>query len=270
MTTVANSTGVFHSFGYNFDDPNGHIQTLSANTQEHMSSIPPFIEEWQAQDIANDDVGGYYQNPVQSITLLIKLNANAIYMSANTSSGVTNMSNVRTAAAALEASAFDFLNHTHRLSGVTPFTGENSSLPHLDMAMGVGRTAMYITNQTDGVINSAPIMGSFTSLMIEPQLIANNNTLTTYATNVQTSIVITAGTATSNMSGSLMTTINTHMTNLKTFMDYRRTSDVNYYTNVKNFVDLYNETKKLGGLGETGNYLINNLIGTEKAKARIA
>lgn len=270
MTTVANSAGIFHSFGYNFDDPNGNVLELSADTQDHMNSMPAFIEEWQAQDIANDDVGGYYQNPVQSISILIGQNANLIYAAANTSNGVTNMANVRTAAAALSSSALAFLNHTHRLSGVTPFTGQDTINPYLDRAMGVGRTAMYITNQTDGVTNSAPIMGSFTSLLIEPQLVANNDILSVYVSNVQHSIVVTNGTATSNMSGSMMTTINTHMTNMKNFMDYRRTSDVDFYNNVNHFVDSFNETKKLGNMGEVGNYLINNFIGTDKAKSRLS
>ena len=83
MVAVANSTGVFHTFGYNFDDPNGHIQQLSTDTQEHLDRMPPFVTEWQAQDIANNDFGGYYQNPMQSVTMNIIQSANAIYMSSN-------------------------------------------------------------------------------------------------------------------------------------------------------------------------------------------
>jgi hypothetical protein len=83
--------------------------------------------------------------------------------------------------------------------------------------------------------------------------------------NVDTGII----NATSNMSGTLITTINTHMTNLTDYMNLRRTSDINFYIQVKNFIDGYNKTKKLTNLGETGNYLMNDLIGTEKAKSRI-
>jgi hypothetical protein len=71
------------------------------------------------------------------------------------------------------------------------------------------------------------------------------------------------------MSGTMMTTINTLMTNMAAYMDLRRTSDINFYSNVKNFVDGYNKTRKLSNLGETGNYLMNNLIGTDKAKSRL-
>jgi len=275
MTTIANSTGLWQTFGYNFDDPNGHIQELSLDTQEHMNSMPAFVEEWQVQDIKNNDFGGYYKNPIQSVVVSIELTANLIYAAANTANGVTNMANVRSSALALANSARYMLAHTNRISGVTPFDGTDTNNPYLDMVLGGGRTAMYITYQTDGVVNNAPIMGSLTSLLIEPQLSANSNILITYKSNVVNSIVLTANVdtgiinATSNMSGTLITTINTHMTNLTDYMNLRRTSDINFYIQVKNFVDGYNKTKKLTNLGETGNYLMNNLIGTEKAKSRI-
>jgi len=275
MTTIANSTGLWQTFGYNFDDPNGHIQELSLDTQEHMNSMPAFVEEWQVQDIKNNDFGGYHKNPIQSVVVSIELTANLIYAAANTANGVTNMANVRSSALALANSARYMLAHTNRISGVTPFDGTDTNNPYLDMVLGGGRTAMYITYQTDGVVNNAPIMGSLTSLLIEPQLSANSNILITYKSNVVNSIVLTANVdtgiinATSNMSGTLITTINTHMTNLTDYMNLRRTSDINFYIQVKNFVDGYNKTKKLTNLGETGNYLMNNLIGTEKAKSRI-
>jgi len=274
MTTVANSSGIWHSFGYNFDDPNGHIQTLSIDTQEHMNAMPAFIEPWQAQDIANNDFGGYYQNPIQSVAITIGLTANLIYAAANTGNGVSNMANVRSASLALANSALYMLNHTQRISGVYAFDGSDTVNPYLDMILGSGRTAMYITYQTDGIVNNAPIMGSMTSLLIEPQLSANSNLLITYKPNVINSIISTANgtgyvTATSNMSGTMMTTINTLMTNMAAYMDLRRTSDINFYSNVKNFVDGYNKTRKLSNLGETGNYLMNNLIGTDKAKSRL-
>ena len=275
MTTIANSAILWQSFGYNFDDPNGRIQTLSIDTQEHMNSMPAFLEPWQVTDIVNRDFGGYYQNPIASVALSIKTSAEVIYAAANTANGVSNLANTASAAAALVSSAAEMLNHTNRLSGVTPFTGTDQVNPYLDMILGNGRTVMYVANQTDGIVNSAPIMGNMTSLLIEPQLSANSNPLIIYKSDVVNSISSAANgtgyiTATSNLSGTMITTINTFMTNLTTYMNYRRTSDVNFYSNVKTFLNGYNETKKLSNLGETGKYLMNNLIGTEKAKTRLA
>jgi|694.fasta_scaffold05126_26 hypothetical protein len=276
MTAVANAAGVFHSFGYSFDDPNGHIQELSQDTIEHLDAMPPFITDWQAQDIANKDFDGYYQNPMQSITMLIYQNANAISELANTGNGVLNLVTVRNSATQLRSNAQEFLSHTSRLSGLTPYVGTDNINPYLDMAMSFGRTAMYITQQTDGITNNAPIMGSFTSLMIEPQLIANNNTLLTYKNQVEGSInmsfdiVLQQNVHTSNLTTQQITNINTHITNLNDYMQTRRIADIDFYSNVKYFIEGYNKTKKLNNMGETEKYLIMNLIGTEKAKTRIS
>jgi hypothetical protein len=276
MTAVANAAGVFHSFGYSFDDPNGHIQELSQDTIEHLDAMPPFITDWQAQDIANKDFDGYYQNPMQSITMLIYQNANAISELANTGNGVLNLVTVRNSATQLRSNAQEFLSHTSRLSGLTPYVGTDNINPYLDMAMSFGRTAMYITQQTDGITNNAPIMGSFTSLMIEPQLIANNNTLLTYKNQIQGSInvsfdiVLQENVHNSNLTTQQITTINTHINNLNNYMQTRRIADIDFYNNVKYFIEGYNKTKKLNNMGETEKYLIMNLIGTEKAKTRIS
>jgi hypothetical protein len=238
--------------------------------------MPPFITDWQAQDIANKDFDGYYQNPMQSITMLIYQNANAISELANTGNGVLNSVTVRNSATQLRSNAQEFLSHTSRLSGLTPYVGTDNINPYLDMAMSFGRTAMYITQQTDGITNNAPIMGSFTSLMIEPQLIANNNTLLTYKNQVEGSInmsfdiVLQQNVHTSNLTTQQITNINTHITNLNDYMQTRRIADIDFYNNVKYFIEGYNKTKKLNNMGETEKYLIMNLIGTEKAKTRIS
>lgn len=269
-------SGLFHSFNYNFDDPNGYIKELSQDTVEHLESMPPFITPWQAEDIANNDFEGYYQNPMQSVTLTILVNANAIYIAANTGNGVINMANVKTAASELISNAQSFLSHTNRLSGIDAWTGTDTVNPYMEQAMNLGRTAMYITYQTDGVSNNAPILGSFCSLMIEPQLSANNNILTIYKSNVVNSISSSFDIAlqetvhTSNLTGTQISTIVTHINNLKNYMRNRQIGDIDYYSNVKYFVDAYNKTKKLNNLGETERYLVQNFIGTDKAKTRIA
>ena len=280
MVAVANAAGIFHSFGYGFDDPNGHIQELSIDTKEHMNTMPAFITSWQAQDIANNDFGGYYQNPMQSVTMLIHTNANAIYQLANTSGDVNNMANVKTSSAQLMSNAMTFLTHTSKQSGLIEYDGLDALSPYMDLAMSAGRTAMYITYQTDGITNNAPIMGSFTSLMIEPQLIANNDILLTYKQQFANSIITTTTfdivlqenvtTVSSNLTSQQLTTLNTHMNNIKNFMNQRRIADIDFYNNVKRFVDGYNKTKRLNNMGETEKYLVNNLIGTEKAKTRIS
>lgn len=268
MVAVANASGIFHSFGYNFDDPNGHIQELSDDTKEHLERMPPFVAEWQAQDIANNDFDGYYQNPMQGVTMTIKDNANSIYLSSN---NVANLTSMRAAAQGLVANAYLFLSHTNKQSGVTEFDGSDSLTPHLNQAIGAGRTALYITNQTDGIQNNSPIMGNFTSLLIEPQMSANSEILATYKQQVQDSItVINPSSSNTSLTSTQITTITNHINKINDFMNQRRIADIDFYGNLKYFIDAYNKTKKLNNVGETERYLINNLIGTDKSKSRIA
>jgi hypothetical protein len=268
MVAVANASGIFHSFGYNFDDPNGHIQELSDDTKEHLERMPPFVSEWQAQDIANDDFDGYFQNPMQSVTMNIKDSANTIYMS---STNVANLTSLRTAAEGLEANAYLFLTHTNKQSGVIEFDGSDSLTPYLNQAIGAGRTALYITNQTDEIQNTSPIMGNFTSLLIEPQMAANSEILTTYKQQVQNSItIISPSSSTTNLTSTQITTITNHINKINDFMNLRRIADIDFYANLRYFIDAYNKTKRLNNVGETEKYLSNNLIGTDKSKSRIA
>ncbi len=149
MALVNNATGVYTTLGYNFNDPNGDVVNLSANTVAHLNSMPAFIDSWQAQDIANNTVGGYYQNPVASNTNSIITIAGNIIIQANTGSSqnIANCDLIQTAANTLLTTATSFLAHTDRISGVTPFVGQDVVNPYYDTAMGIGKTALYITNQ---------------------------------------------------------------------------------------------------------------------------
>jgi hypothetical protein len=105
MTIVANSTGVFATLNYNFNDPNGAVKEYSANTQAHLNTMPAFIESWQAQDIANNDVGGYFQNPVANVTQSIWTVANTIIAIPNLNQ-VANLANISSSANSLLFSKF--------------------------------------------------------------------------------------------------------------------------------------------------------------------
>jgi hypothetical protein len=265
MATVNNATGVFATLGYNFDDPNGQITTLSTDAQAHLNSMPPFITTWQAQDIRNNDVGGYYQNPVISQLTNIKNTVLLILQK----SGANGLSNIRSSSADFANTANAFIEHTNRLSGVTPFTGSDQVNPYLDQAVIAGKTALYVTNQTDSIKNTAPILGSFTSLMIGPQLQANADVISTYPTEIQAGID-NPYTTNSVLIPSRVQAMNSYIQSANTFLTNRMNSDINYYGNLKTFVDKYNTTKKFTKLGETEQYLYINFIGTDKLKSRIS
>jgi len=275
MPTVNNATGVYSVLNYNFDDPNGYVQVMDANTQSHMNSMPAFITEWQATDIKNNDVGGYYYNSVANVTQRIWNTANSIITLVANVSNLNTNSSIYVAATTLASTSNTFIIHTNRLSNVDPFVGQDTDQPFYLNALNFGRMAMYITNQTDGISNTSPIMGSFTSLLVTPQISANANTINAYISLIASSIssntdpetLITSNT--SNLSNSQIAQIYSGLANTNNLMAGRRNADVTYYTNLKNFVNNYNTTKTISNMSETEKYLANNFIGTEKLITRI-
>jgi hypothetical protein len=265
MALVNNATGVYATLGYNFSDPNGDIISLSANTVAHLNSMPAFIETWQAQDIANNTVGGYYQNPVASNTSSIITISQTMITLANTgvSQGIANCDLIETSANTLANVATSFLAHTNRISGVTPFVGQEIENPYYDTAMGLGKTALYITNQTDNITNTSPILGSFTSILIGPQVGSANTVL------ANDLIILNNGVTANNLTEAQISQILFDISNTNTLLVTRQAADVTYYTNLRSFVDEYNSVKKFTNMGETETYLVNNFVGTAKIKERI-
>jgi hypothetical protein len=265
MASVNNATGVYATLGYNFSDPNSDILNLSANTVAHLNSMPAFIDTWQAQDIANNAVGGYYQNPVASNASSIITISQTMITVANTgaSQNIANCDLIITAANNLYNNTNSFLAHTNRISGVTPFVGQDVDNPYYDTAMGLGKTALYITNQTDNITNTSPILGSFTSILIEPQVGSANVTL------ANSLVTLTDGVTANNLTEAQISQILSDISNTNTLLVTRQNADVTYYTNLRSFVDKYNSVKKFSNMGETETYLVNNFVGTDKIKERI-
>ena len=273
MPTINNATGVYAILGYNFNDPNSDVKELSANTLAHMNSMPAFITTWQAQDIANNTVNGYYKNPVANDSTTIFNTANdiiAIYETANT---VPGLETIYALAQSLKNTANTFIWHTNRLSGVVPFVGQDSEYPYYDTAVPLGKTAIYITNQTDGITNTSPILGSFTSILVGPQISANANLVFPYVATINNSITTTIVgldvTSTTNLTVGQITTIQTGLSTANTTLGTRMNHDFIYYTNLQNFIESYNSTKKFVNIGETESYLLNEFIGTDKLLSRI-
>jgi len=259
MATVNNASGVYTTLGYNFNDPNGYITELSDSTQTHLSNQPAFISSWQAQDIVSglaSNNANYYQNPVGGVISLIKTNADLI-STIITSNTVASLSDVSDIANSLSITASSFLNHTNRISGVTTFAGD-TTVPYYITAMSYGKTAMYIVNQTDGISNNSPILGSFTSLLVTSQINFYSNTVSFAANTITTGV--SANTTT--LTVSQINQIYSDLSNTNTFLANRQSSDVTFFTNLQAMVNNYNNVRQFSNLGDTANYLITNFIGT--------
>lgn len=253
----------------------GYVQPLANTTIKHMEMMPPLLNKWQQDDIANDAVGGYYTNPVGNVANSIGstcISITNIEQLANTSAQT-----VYNCAVTLITSKNNFYAHTNRLSGLVPVNAATTELPHYSTAMITGKLMMYLTYQSDGVTNNSPIMGNFTSLYTQ-------NTLSDYYTTIQNYPTILAagmsstttegegGSTTTwscNVSGTILTQMATKLTEISSFMDTRRTSDVTFFQTSQAILDDYQEVRGFSGMGQTENQLIKDKVGSEKLLDRL-
>ena len=287
MTTIANSAGVFARLGYNFDDPNETIQVFSDKTKAQLNAVPALLDSWAGKDLATSNVSGYYKNPLATDVQTISDSANSIVSLVTAANGLLGLTGTITTLFAniantnLATVCQSYKLHTDRLSGVRNFdddVGANTSAiytsPYKDPAIGYGKSAMYIVNQTDGIVNTAPILGSFTSLFVGPQINANSSIISTYYNIINNSITVTTDGGgntihTSNLSQTVVTTIDSQLANTTIFLANRENHDKNYYANLKVVSEDYQELRKLQNLGESESTLIEDFIGTDKLLSRL-
>ena len=287
MTTIANSAGVFARLGYNFDDPNETIQVFSDETKAQLNAVPALLDSWAGKDLATSNVSGYYKNPLATDVQTISNSANSIVSLVTAANGLLGLTGTITTLFAniantnLATVCQSYKLHTDRLSGVRNFdddVGANTSAiytsPYKDPAIGYGKSAMYIVNQTDGIVNTAPILGSFTSLFVGPQINANSSIISTYYNIINYSITVTTDGGgntihTSNLSQTVVTTIDSQLANTTIFLANRENHDKNYYANLKVVSEDYQELRKLQNLGESESTLIEDFIGTDKLLSRL-
>lgn len=290
MTTIANSTGVFARLGYNFDNPNDTIQNLSSETQAQLNAVPALLTSWSGKDLATSNVGSYYKNPVATDVQSISDSANLIVSIVSAANGLQGLTGTITtlfsniANTILANTSQSYKLHTDRLSGIRNFDDDVSAntaaiytSPYKDPAIGYGKSVMYIVNQTDGIINTSPILGSFTSLFVGPQINANTIIISTYATLINNSITVSQDTSgsysntvyTSNLSLSVVTTIDSQISNTNIFLGNRENHDKTFYANLKIVLKDYQELRKLQDLGESDTILIEDYIGSDKLLSRL-
>lgn len=256
---------IFSRLGYDAANTSSIVTPLSANVISTMNGLPPLLNTWQTADAANNDVGGYFQNPVANVTQNIWNVANSIIAIPDLNY-VANLANVSLSANALSLAANNFYSHSNRMSGVS-LDSDEPTLPHFKSAMAVSKVVMYITFQSDGVQNNAPMMGNFTSLIQANNLTISYNTISNYANTIANSINHSSNTT--NLTPIQINTIQQGMNTATELMNSRRTADVNFYYNSQAIVADYNTLKQFSTPGQSESYLYNNYIGTDKLKSRI-
>jgi hypothetical protein len=277
---------------------NGIIE-FSNNVLSHMNAIPKLLDDWQFEDLANDDVNGYFKNPVANVTsdiisvcgtLVSLLSAvpatNTTAVQGSTGAITTLFTNINSLSSNVAGfNGTEFIEHTNRISGVTPVGASPSSsgrdtalLPHYDTAMATGQLMMYLTYQSEGVQNNSPIMNNFTSIVIEEDLNSLYSNISSYYTTISNSITITGGgtdaltdpfVRTSNLSSTVVTDMFNNIQNIDNTLAEKRNNDEIYYNTSRQVSQDFNELRKFNNMGATANNLIQNYIGSDKLLTRL-
>ena len=278
-------TTLYNSLGFPQNDPImvEAAQPLSANVMIQMNNMPQLIKTWQKEDIENDNIGGYFQNPNQLAIQNTTNSANIVLsypgVTGDTPTITGILSNLYSTSNTFNSLLSNFQYHTDRMSNVTDM-GYDMDNPHYELSIGYGKMIMYIVNQTDGIQNNSPMIGSFGSIFAANAISANANTFLSYAhlyTQTITTIITTDGdppitriTYTSNISLSNAQTLYNTANNLYNLMTTHMSQDKEFYQNTKILSDKLNKFSAFNNIGQTETDLIMNHIGTDKIKTRLA
>lgn len=279
-------SGIFARLGFNYTDANNIVQ-LSNNVIEYLNTVPQLLEPWQMEDIANNAVNGYFKNPVSnvanSIITVSGLIASNTFNVNGTSAQTSNLLNqIYTLSANLTSSNSSvdlFIEHTNKISGVTPLGSveEDALYPYYITGLSTGQGVMYLTNQSDGIQNNAPIMGSFTSLFIDANLSSLVVTAQTYPQIIENSITITVGgifpntynILTSNLSQSTLQAMYDTINTMDSVMTTRTNHDIDFFRNANTILEEMDSLRIFTSSGETAEKLLKEYIGTPKLLSRI-
>jgi hypothetical protein len=279
-------SGVFERLGFNYTDSNNVI-ALSDKVLEYLNTVPQLLEPWQVTDLANDDVNGYFKNPVSNVANnvivvsgLIASNTFNVNGTSSATSILINQLYAKSANLASSNGAADlFIEHTDKISGVTPLGSveEDALFPYYVTAMSTGQGVMYLTNQTDNIQNNAPIMGSFTSLFVDSNVSSLVITAQTYPQIIKNSITITIGgifpntysILTSNLSESTLQTMYSTVNTIDAVLKERTDHDINFFRNSNDVLEEMRSLRVFSNRGETADKLLDEFIGTPKLLSRI-
>jgi hypothetical protein len=297
---------LFDKTGFNFNDTTGTITTLPNTAINQLNTVPSLLpSQWMIDDLNNNDTGGYHVNPVANSCNTIWSSSNTLITITSGLQGSGNLTALWTTITSdlrniagysvttgdaenppIVTTKFtgqmeEYLAHTYRISGVVPITAnvDAASKPHLEQAIQIGRALMYLIYQTDGREDNAPMLGSFTSILVANTINEYANVIVSYANTINASITVTTSgtppdpvvtTRTSNLNYATVNTIATAANSLNSIFYTRRVHDENFYTKSSDLVNEAKSISRYASLGSSETSLIDNLVGSDKLKSRLA
>lgn len=271
-----NSIYALLNFPSNDPTLNAAVVPFSANVQYQMNLMPNMVKTWQQDDIATNNVGGYFSNPVASGTQIVWNGANNIvsitsnFMGGNTANITTLVTDTIALANNISVNTANlFMYHTNRMSNIVDMD-EQVQLPHYQTAIGFGKMITYITNKTDGVQNNSVLLGSFGSIVAANNVNANANVFIQWV-NLLANSIYSDGMGNTYTSISLANAQNAYaaFSSMNNELWNRRQQDIDFFTNTRTVMDRYNQVGQFNNIGQTENDLIMNYIGTDKLKSRL-
>lgn len=260
---------IYSRLGLNFDTTRfGSAQTLApsaSNTLNLIANTAP-LKPWQTTDLSAGPVvrTNYFQNPTAGNVASMLISSNSLYYSANSA----NDSVTQALASSLTIELNNFKSHTDNISGVT--VSNSQGIPSLNSAQNIGQLNMMTLSKTDGVSNTAPILGSFTSLFIPDILTANTIKLTYYANEYANSVGANiSGYITSNLAPSEITNIQNYLLSTTNVLYNQRMQDWTFYQNSIQVSQDASFLQSFNNMGGTMSYLVNNLVGTPSLVSKI-
>ena len=260
---------IYSRLGLNFDTTRfGSAQTLApsaSNTLNLIANTAP-LKPWQTTDLSAGPVvrTNYFQNPTVGNVASMLISSNSLYYSANSA----NDSVTQALASSLTIELNNFKSHTDNISGVT--VSNSQGIPSLNSAQNIGQLNMMTLSKTDGVSNTAPILGSFTSLFISDILTANTIKLTYYANEYANSVGANiSGYITSNLAPSEITNIQNYLLSTTNVLYNQRMQDWTFYQNSIQVSQDASFLQSFNNMGVTMSYLVNNLVGTPSLVTKI-
>lgn len=249
VNELISTNTIFKRLGFNYNGDG--IFDYGCETLAFIKSIPKLLPDWAYKDIANASVNGYLKNPVENVTRNI---ANVLVQIKNTAN-TNSLPQLALTANNAYANAMLYLNHTSRLSGNLVFDDATNLtyIPTFDSAISTGKLVSYLVYQADGCVTSATVLGNFTSILVEKDLI-----------NLYNNIKDLPNTVNSNTSNTIIYKV----LEVNDFLYHRKKHDENFYANSKTILKEYDFLKSFINVDETENILISNYLATEKLRER--
>lgn len=280
-------SSIFGRLNFNFDETKfGDSIYLSDGAKKYLNSAPTNLQTWQINDIANGNIelSDYYKNPVINVVNQLKsnvLNLQSVVSTIEFYDYFVDSANLISGLANLVIQIEEFRKHTNNVSGVNTAvstTNENGTdavnYPDYDSAVNLGQQLLLLTNASDGVQNSTPLLGSMTSLFVGDELSSNTIILKTdfpiINNSLRLEIVGDMSNIYCNLTSTEISSIISHVTTANTLIAGRREHDWHFYRTGLEILDDYFKVRKLTNLGNTQSYLVNNLIGTDSYKNKLS